>query len=72
MPTPNLQSRKKKRNPRVLVAEVQVEAATGELDENLRAIVYDSIETRPGRTTTRTQLQQDINNIFATGFFLLR
>jgi outer membrane protein insertion porin family len=55
--------------PRVLVAEVQVEAATGELDENLRTIVYNSIETRPGRTTTRTQLQQDINNIFATGFF---
>jgi outer membrane protein insertion porin family len=55
--------------PRVLVAEVLVEGATGGLDEDLRAIVYDSIETRPGRTTTRTQLQQDINNIFATGFF---
>jgi outer membrane protein insertion porin family len=56
-------------DPRVLVAEVQVEAATGELDEELRAIVYDAIETRPGRTTTRTQLQQDINNVFATGYF---
>jgi outer membrane protein insertion porin family len=56
-------------DPRVLVAEVQVEAAEGELDEDLRTLVYDEIETRPGRTTTRTQLQQDINNIFATGFF---
>jgi outer membrane protein insertion porin family len=27
------------------------------------------IGTRPGRTTTRSQLQQDINAIFATGFF---
>jgi len=56
-------------DPRVLVAEVQVEAAEGELDDDLRTLVYDVIETRPGRTTTRTQLQQDINNIFATGFF---
>ena len=56
-------------DPRVLVAEVQVESATGDLDEDLQAIVYDVIETRPGRTTTRTQLQQDINNVFATGFF---
>jgi outer membrane protein insertion porin family len=56
-------------DPRVLVAEVQVEAASGDLDEDLRQVVYDSIETRPGRTTTRTQLQQDINEIFATGFF---
>jgi hypothetical protein len=56
-------------DPRVLVAEVQVEATTGDLDEELRAIVYDAVETLPGRTTTRTQLQQDINNIFATGFF---
>ncbi len=56
-------------DPRVLVAEVQVEAATGDLDEELETIVYDAVETRPGRTTTRTQLQEDINNIFATGFF---
>lgn len=55
--------------PRVLVAEVLVESAQGELDAELQTIVYNAIETRPGRTTTRTQLQQDINNIFATGFF---
>uniref|UniRef100_A0ACD5GVK0 POTRA domain-containing protein n=1 Tax=Desertifilum tharense IPPAS B-1220 TaxID=1781255 RepID=A0ACD5GVK0_9CYAN len=31
--------------------------------------VYRVISTQPGRTTTRTQLQEDINAIFATGFF---
>ena len=63
------QAEEEEPDPRVLVAEVQVESTTGELDEELRAIVYDAVETRPGRTTTRTQLQQDINNVFATGYF---
>jgi outer membrane protein insertion porin family len=39
------------------------------LDPQLEQTVYDAIETTPGRTTTRTQLQQDINSVFATGFF---
>ncbi len=53
--------------PRVLVAEVVVEGdgLTPELEE----IVYNAITTRPGRTTTRAQLQEDVNAIFATGFF---
>jgi outer membrane protein insertion porin family len=51
--------------PRVLVAEVVVDGAEGELQE----IVYDAIQTQPGRTTTRSQLQEDINSVFATGFF---
>ncbi|HEY9763953.1 MAG TPA: BamA/TamA family outer membrane protein [Trichocoleus sp.] len=56
--------------PRVLVAEVEVAPPEGfELDEELVETVYGAIETLPGRTTTRTQLQQDINSIFATGFF---
>lgn len=55
--------------PRVLVAEVLVVASQGTLDPELENLVYREIETRPGRTTTRTQLQQDINNVFATGFF---
>ncbi|HIK45574.1 MAG TPA: BamA/TamA family outer membrane protein [Leptolyngbyaceae cyanobacterium M65_K2018_010] len=55
--------------PRVLVAEVQVVAPEGELDAFLVDLVYGTIQTRAGRTTTRTQLQQDINNIFATGYF---
>jgi outer membrane protein insertion porin family len=51
--------------PRVLVAEVVVSGAEGDL----QGVVYDAIRTQPGRTTTRSQLQQDINAIFATGFF---
>ncbi|WP_017300338.1 BamA/TamA family outer membrane protein [Nodosilinea nodulosa] len=55
--------------PRVLVAEVRVEASNGDLDPTLENLVYSSIDTQAGRTTTRTQLQQDINSIFATGYF---
>lgn len=51
--------------PQVLVSEVVVEGAEGDL----QTTVYSAISTRPGRTTTRSQLQQDINAIFATGFF---
>ncbi len=51
--------------PRVLVAEVLVKGAEGTFQDE----VYNAIQTRPGRTTTRTQLQEDINAIFATGFF---
>jgi len=51
--------------PRVLVAEVLVTGVQGKLQE----IVYDAIRTRPGRTTTKSQLQEDINAIFATGYF---
>lgn len=51
--------------PEVLVAEVVVSGAPGELED----IVYDVISLTPGRTTTRSQLQQDINAIFATGYF---
>jgi outer membrane protein insertion porin family len=49
----------------VLVAEVVVEGAEGELQDE----VYRVIRTRPGQITTRSQLQEDINAIFATGFF---
>ena len=51
--------------PRVLVAEVAVNGA----DEELEDIVYATIGTEPGRTTTRTQLQEDVNAVYATGFF---
>ncbi len=55
--------------PRVLVAEVLVQPSRGDLDPALENLIYSVIETQAGRTTTRTQLQQDINSIFATGFF---
>ncbi len=51
--------------PQVLVSEVLVEGVEGALQEE----VYQAIQTRPGRTTTRSQLQEDINAVFATGFF---
>ncbi|HEY9641566.1 MAG TPA: POTRA domain-containing protein, partial [Coleofasciculaceae cyanobacterium] len=51
--------------PRVLVAEVAVSGVEGDLLNR----VYQAIRTQPGRTTTRSQLQEDINAIFATGYF---
>lgn len=51
--------------PRVLVAEVVVEGVEGELQD----LVYNTISTKPGRPTTRSRLQEDVNAIFATGFF---
>jgi len=54
----------------VLVAEVAVADPEGEaIDPDLENTVYNAIDTRPGRTTTRSQIQEDINSIFATGFF---
>lgn len=54
----------------VLVAEVAVASAEGDrIPEDLEDIVYEAIDTRPGARTTRSQIQQDINNVFATGFF---
>lgn len=50
---------------RVLVSEVEVSGVDGEL----RDLVYNTIRTNPGRTTTRSRLQEDINAIYATGYF---
>ncbi|MGB3534776.1 MAG: BamA/TamA family outer membrane protein [Microcoleaceae cyanobacterium] len=52
--------------PQVLVAEIVID---GVEDPDLQALIYDAIATEPGRTTTRTLLQQDINAIFALGLF---
>ena len=53
------------KEPRVLVAEVVVNGGNQELKD----IVYATIATEPGRTTTRTQLQEDVNAVYATGYF---
>ncbi len=50
---------------RVLVAEVVINGAQGQLEEE----IFRVINTRPGRATTRSQLQADVNAIFATGYF---
>lgn len=55
--------------PRVLVSEVLIRPETGQLPPQLEDQVYRVIRTQPGRTTTRSQLQEDINAIFGTGFF---
>ncbi|MGF1512812.1 MAG: BamA/TamA family outer membrane protein [Elainellaceae cyanobacterium] len=52
---------------RVLVAEVQVSGLSDRPE--LEDLVYQQIQTQPGRTTTRSQLQNDINAVFSTGFF---
>ncbi|MBD2233827.1 BamA/TamA family outer membrane protein [Phormidium tenue] len=67
--TPDEPAAEEVEEPRVLVAEVQVQPNQGELDPALENLIYSVIETQAGRTTTRTQLQQDINSIFATGYF---
>ena len=54
---------------RVLVSEVLVRSETRQLTQELQQQVYRVIRTQPGRTTTRSQLQEDINAIFGTGFF---
>lgn len=69
-PSPSTQEPEAK----VLVAEVNVTLAGGneyttQQREQLIDQVYRAISTQPGRTTTRSQLQEDINAIFATGFF---
>ncbi|MEH2090152.1 BamA/TamA family outer membrane protein [Nostoc sp.] len=56
-------------DPRVLVSEVVVRSQAGQLSPELESQVYRVIRTQPGQTTTRSQLQEDINAIFGTGFF---
>ncbi|XGV96693.1 MAG: BamA/TamA family outer membrane protein [Leptolyngbya sp. BL-A-14] len=51
--------------PPVLVSEVVIQGVEGDIQQQ----VYQAIRTAPGRTTTRTQLQEDINAIFALGYF---
>ena len=64
-PNPEQPNAQPNSDPRVLVAEIVVEGVR----EELKDIVYNTIGTEPGRTTTRTQLQEDVNAIYATGFF---
>jgi len=55
--------------PRVLVSEVVVKSPTGPISPELENQIYKVIRTQPGQTTTRSQIQEDINAIFSTGFF---
>ncbi|MDJ0677375.1 MAG: POTRA domain-containing protein [Calothrix sp. MO_167.B42] len=53
----------------VLIAEVVVSSPKDNLEDKLIDEVYRVIRTKPGHKTTRNQLQEDINTIFATGYF---
>ncbi len=69
-PTPAQPSTQQPNETRVLVSEVQIRTQQGQpLTQSLEEEVYRAIRTLPGRTTTRSQLQEDINGIFATGYF---
>ncbi len=51
--------------PQVLIVEVDVEGVEGRLED----IIFETTNVQPGRLTTRSQLQEDVNALFATGFF---
>ncbi|MGQ9865894.1 MAG: BamA/TamA family outer membrane protein [Pseudanabaenaceae cyanobacterium] len=55
----------------VLVGEVRVTVPAGAtaLPAAIEKEVFDAIETKPGRPTSRAQLQTDINTVFALGYF---
>ncbi|WP_019499116.1 BamA/TamA family outer membrane protein [Pseudanabaena sp. PCC 6802] len=56
--------------PQVLVGEVLLKTPSGQpVPPDIERQAYDAIATKPGRTTSRTQLQSDINAIFSTGYF---
>ena len=55
--------------PQVLVAEVEIRGELAPVPPELEDIAYDAIVTAPGRTTTRAQLIEDTNAIYATGYF---
>jgi outer membrane protein insertion porin family len=54
----------------VLVGEVLLTTPNGQpVPPDIERQAYDAIATKPGRTTSRTQLQSDINAIYSTGYF---
>ncbi|HBE20491.1 MAG TPA: hypothetical protein DDW51_23490 [Cyanobacteria bacterium UBA11367] len=67
-PTPSPNSNQPE--PRVLVSEVVIDFQnyTGP-KEQLQNEIFRVIQTRPGLATTRTQLQSDVNAVFAIGKF---
>ncbi len=67
---PNPSPQPNQTEPRVLVSEVVIDFQnyTGP-KEQLQSEIFRAIQTRPGLATTRTQLQSDVNSVFATGYF---
>ncbi len=63
--TPPTQPPETKPEVRVKVEEVVVQGVTGELQD----IAYKTLTLKPGGITTRSELQTEINTLFATGWF---
>ena len=59
-----------KAEPKVLISEVVVKGIEGHPEqERLEIAVYDAMATRPGTQVTRSELQNDLSAIYATGWF---
>jgi len=65
-PQPGSEGQSSEPDPQVLVAELAIDGTDNPL---LLDAIYRAISTQPGRPTTRTLLQEDVNEIFATGYF---
>jgi len=59
-----------KPEPKVLISEVVVKGIEGHPEQDrLEIAVYDAMATRPGTLSTRSDLQNDLSAIYATGWF---
>ena len=59
-----------KPEPKVLFSEVVVKGIEGHPEqERLEIAVYDAMATRPGTQATRSELQNDLSAIYASGWF---
>ena len=59
-----------KPEPKVLISEVVVKGIEGHPEqERLEIAVYDAMATRPGTQVTRSELQNDLSAIYASGWF---
>ena len=56
--------------PRVLISEVVIEGLAGHPEsERLELAAYDAMAVTPGNAITRSQLETDLQAIYATGWF---
>ncbi|MBD1195112.1 BamA/TamA family outer membrane protein [Vulcanococcus sp. Clear-D1] len=63
-------ARPAKPEPKVLISEVVVKGIEGHPEqERLEIAVYDAMATRPGTQVTRSELQNDLSAIYASGWF---
>ena len=69
-PTEELITAPAKAEPKVLISEVVVKGIEGHPEqERLEIAVYDAMATRPGTQVTRSELQNDLSAIYASGWF---